>query len=80
MGNALEYAQRLDHVLSSGTEISSNVLLQQPANLFQTGNDKIIRRASNLKSEPICATFYLSDHVCDTSILYKLAFSFANLT
>lgn len=60
-------------------EIYSNGLLQQPANLFQTGNDEITRRASTLESKPICVTLYLSDHMEDTTFLSSLAFSYANL-
>ena len=63
MGNViLDHSQKVDNKLSIGSEISSNGLPQQQANLLQTSNDEVINQASNSESEPICGTLYLSDH------------------
>lgn len=65
----LNHSPQMDNMLPIGSQISSNGLRQQPANIFQTGDDEILRQASTLESEPICVTLYLSDHRGDTSIL-----------
>lgn len=48
-----------------GSEINSNGLLQPPVKWLQTSAGEDFKQVSNLESESISATLYLSDHESD---------------